>query len=219
MGIDDRDYMRERYRARSGATKWNDRAWRVEGTWFDPINRAHDYQRGRFKGGGPPVRVRLRWLPLALSFLLAAIPAYHSLKRAGWLPDPRPAQPFPETGSVTVNSGIDPRSATARLAVVTANANAVVQLFDWRSDRHVISVYVRKNDQATVADPPGSYRMKVAEGQRWHGMKDFFGPSTTYETVAQVMTFTGFGGNGINLNRRPNGKLPTRPNWSGPDPL
>lgn len=66
MGIDDRDYMRERYRARSGATKWNDRAWRVEGTWFDPINRAHDYQRGHFKGGGPPVRVRLRWLHLSV---------------------------------------------------------------------------------------------------------------------------------------------------------
>lgn len=105
------------------------------------------------------------------------------------------------------------------MAVTTSNAHAVVQLFDPDSGRHVISVYVRKNDRATVAVPPGIYRMKIAEGQRWHGPRDFFGPSTTYETVADLMIFQPLGGNGIDLNRRPNGNLPTRPNWRGPRPL
>src|SRR3546814_2264533 len=36
MAKDDRDYMRDRYRARAKDTRWNDRAGRVEGTWFDP---------------------------------------------------------------------------------------------------------------------------------------------------------------------------------------
>src|SRR3546814_6263120 len=36
MAKDDRDYMRDRYRARAKDMRWNDRAGRVEGTWFDP---------------------------------------------------------------------------------------------------------------------------------------------------------------------------------------
>lgn len=217
MGLDDRDYMRERSRARAKATRWNDRAGRVEGAWFDPVNRGFDYQRGRYRKAGSTGA--MRWLPFALSVLLAVIPAYYAMKREGWFPDLKPAQPFPENGSVTVSPGIDPKSATARLKVVTSNANAVVQLFVPESDRHVISVYVRKNQEATIAVPPGTYRMKIVEGQKWHGPKDFFGSSTTYETVAQLMTFSPLAGNGINLNRRPNGNLPTRPNWSGPGPL
>lgn len=218
MGLEDRDYMRERYRARAKDTRWNDRTGRVEGAWFDSANRGHDYRHGRFTAHGPR-RLWLGWLPFALSLLLTVIPAYYALKREGWLPDPRPGLPFPASGSVTVDRRVDPKSATARLAVVTANANAVVQLFDAETGRHVISVYVRKNDQATVAVPPGDYRMKIAEGQRWHGPRDFFGTSTTYETVAQVMPFRTSAGNGINLNRRINGNLPTRPNWTDPDPL
>lgn len=77
MGIDDRDYMRERYRKRqgldAGATQWNDKKARrelaragyekavplgsaswVSGTssktsWFEAKNRGHDYQRGRWR--------------------------------------------------------------------------------------------------------------------------------------------------------------------------
>lgn len=219
MGIDDRDYMRDRYRARAKATRWNDRAGRVEAVWFDPVNRGFDYQKGRLRGAR---RVRgsiLRWLPFVLSVLLVAIPAWHALKREGWLPDSRPQLPFPETGSVTVSAGVNPRSASARLAVKAANAHAVVQLFDPDSGRHMISVYVRKQDRTTVPVPPGIYRIKIAEGQRWHGPRDFFGASTTYETVADLMIFQPSGGNGIDLNRRINGNLQTRPNWRGPGPL
>lgn len=219
MGLDDRDYMRERYRARSNVTRWSDRAGRVESAWFDPVSRGHDYQRGRFRG---PRRVRgsiLRWLPFALGLLLVIIPAHYSLKREGWFPDLKPAQPFPDNGSVTVSSRLDPKSATARLTVVTSDANAVVQLFQPETDQHVISVYVRKNQEAAVAVPPGIYRMKIAEVQRWHGPKEFFGTSTTYETVAQLMIFRPWEGQGIVLKRGPNGNLPTLPNWRGPRPL
>lgn len=87
MAIDDRDYMRERYRARVKATRWNGRAGRVEGAWFDPVNRGFDYQKGRFRGARPARVSILRWLPFALGILLVAIPAWHALKREGWLPD------------------------------------------------------------------------------------------------------------------------------------
>ena len=107
----------------------------------------------------------------------------------------------------------------AHLAVTTADAHAVVQLFDPGSGGHVISVYVRKNDRTTVAVPVGIYRVKIAEGQRWHGPKQFFGTSTAYETVSQLMVFRRAEGHAIDLNRRPNGNLPTRTNWRGPGPL
>lgn len=219
MGLDDRDYMRERYRARTGATKWNDRAGRVEGAWFDPVNRGFDYQKGRFLGSRRPRSSILRWLPFALSLLLVAIPAWHSLKREGWLPDFSPGRAFPESGSVTIGPGVSPKGATARLTVTTSNVNAVVQLFEPASGRHVLSLYVRKNDQTTTVVPPGTYRMKIVEGQRWHGPTDFFGSSTTYETVMELMTFSAVAGHQIDLNRRPDGNLKTRPNWSGPAPL
>lgn len=218
MGLDDRDYMRERHGARRDV-QWNDRKGRMEGAWFDPVNRGHDYQRGRYRPGAPRPGGIVRWIPFVLSLLLAAIPAYYGLKREGWFPDRRPGLPFPATGSVTVNAGLSPKTATSRLIVITANANAVVQLFHPVSGRHVISVYVGKNDRATVPVPPGTYRMKIVEGQRWHGPKEFFGASMTYETVVELVTFTPLHGNGIDLNRRPNGTRPTRPNWSKPDPL
>ncbi len=219
MGLKDRDYMRERYRARAKGTRWNDRAGRVEGAWFDPVNHGFDYQRGRLRGSRGNAGGMLRWMSLALSLFLIAIPVWHSLKREGWLADSEPGLPFPETGSVTVNPALDPAGATSRMAVTTSDANAVVQLFDPQSGRHVISVYVRKNDRAIIAVPPGTYRMKVAEGQRWHGPVDFFGSSTTYDAVVPLMVFTRQRGNGIDLHRRPNGTLPTRPNWRGPAPL
>ncbi len=219
MGIDDRDYMRERYRARTKETRWNDRAGRVEGAWFAPVNRGHDYQRGRSRSSRPASGSILRWLPFGLGIVLIAIPSWHELKREGWLPDPAPELSFPESGSVTLSAGVDPGSEMAQLAVTTADAHAVVQLFDPGSGGHVISVYVRKNDRTTVAVPAGIYRVKIAEGQRWHGRKEFFGTSTAYETVSQLMVFRRAEGHGIDLNRRPNGNLRTRANWRGPSPL
>ncbi|RVT38665.1 hypothetical protein [Sphingobium algorifonticola] len=219
MGLDDREYMRERYRARAKDNRWNDRAGGIEGRWFDPVNRGFDYQNGRFRGSRRPRGSILRWLPFALSLLLVAIPAYHSLKREGWLPDTRPARAFPESGSVTISPFVSPKSASARLTVITSNANAVVQLFEPDSGRHILSLYVRKNERTTTAVPPGTYRMKIIEGQRWHGPTEFFGSSTTYETITELMSFSRLEGNGIDLNRRPDGNLRTRPNWNAPAPL
>src|SRR3546814_17984382 len=96
MGIDDRDYMRERQRARSGSTRWNDRAGRVEGAWFDPAIRSFDYQRGRWRGSRRSSPVR--YIPFALSLLLILIPLYGEAQRAGWLPAREAAMPLPESG-------------------------------------------------------------------------------------------------------------------------
>jgi hypothetical protein len=241
MGLDDRDYMRERYRQRQGLdpgkTQWNDRAARVEmesgqhkkaspaggsggaGAAFAPRNRNPDYGARHHR---PPVVLRphsaQKWIFL-LSVVSILFPAYREIKRAGWLPDWEQAIPFPSSGSVTVNREIDPRAATSRLRVISAAANAVVQLFDAETGVHIISLYVRRDDDVNVPVPPGTYRVKLVEGDKWHGRVRYFGSSTTSDTVVATMTFGRHLTHGIDLHRRPDGNLPTRPDLFNPKPL
>ncbi|MBW6532598.1 hypothetical protein KZ820_17795 [Sphingomonas sp. RRHST34] len=255
MGLDDRDYMRERYRKRQGLdqgeTTWNDKKARREqssagykkavplgsaswiskpiktkssgsggGAWFAAKNRGFDYQKGRFRPPPPLFKPHpLQGLVLLLSAVGILIPAYREAKRAGWFPDRTPEIAFPATGTVTVSNDVNPRSATSRMTVATDQANAVVQLFKPETDAHVISVYVHRNDDVTVPVPPGTYRMKIIEGDKWHGTTSYFGPSTTYETVVRPMVFTRRRGAGIDLHRSPAGTLHTSINIKDPKPL
>ena len=248
MGLDDRDYMRERYRQRQGLspgkTQWNDRKARVEmahdqhqkavplgsaswvgklaaasGGWFSAKNRGFDYRKDRWRparqAGSHPAQ---NWI-LALSAMLALIPMYREAKRHGWFPDLEPSIAFPSSGSVTVSRSVDPRTATAKLRVRTQDANAVIQLYEPESDRHVISVYVGRNDDVTVPVPPGVYRLQIVEGNKWHGPTRYFGSSTTSDTAVAMMRFERRVIHGIDLHRRPDGNLATRANFSNPKPL
>jgi hypothetical protein len=207
--------------ARLGSTSWNDAKARVEhgGLWFEHKNRGLDYRMSRYRRAPrfvqPPLK---KWI-----FLLLAIsilyPMCREATRSGWLPDTGPTMAFPATGSVTVNRTVDPRTAISRMRVTTARANAVVQLYDPASDAHIISVYVRRDDDVTVPVPPGTYRVRVIEGNQWHGPVRFFGPSTSYETVARLMTFTDRQFSGVDLHRRIDGTLKTRANFGNPPPL
>lgn len=235
MGLADRDYMRERHRQRVGGTIWNGKESRVElddgvplgsagwiadtDEWFSGKGRGSGYRKMRWRPGrrSRPGAAH-KWI-IALSALTILIPAYREAKRSGRFPDLRPAVAFPRSGSVTVNCNVDPRTATARLRVVTDQANAVVQLYDRATDAHVISVYVRRDDEATVAVPPGEYRMQIVEGDKWHGPADYFGSSTTADTVIAAMRFERQAIHGIDLHRRPDGNLHTRPNLATPAAL
>lgn len=211
--------MRERQRARAAATRWNDRAGRVEGVWFDPVNRGHDYQKGRFRRGLSNHRSRRQLLVYGLSLLLTLVPLYGMAQRDGLFPDLLPGKPFPETGSVTISKLLDGRAITSSLTITASRGNAVVQLFDPASDRHLMSIYVAAGHHVRVPVPSGTYRLKLVEGQKWHGTAEFFGPNTSYETAAALITFSRSGGRAIDLRRRPDGNMPTRPDWSGPEPL
>ncbi|MFV3484839.1 hypothetical protein ACNJI5_21255, partial [Mycobacterium tuberculosis] len=71
----------------------------------------------------------------------------------------------------------------------------------------------------TAPAPIGTFRMRLIEGQRWHGTSRFFGPNTSYETAAELLTFEPSAGHVIDLNRRPDGNLKTRMMLSGPKRL
>lgn len=216
MGIDDRDYMRDRYRFRQGPgggkVSWNDSKSRCE------LPRGqHGMARAK---PHPGVRIHpaQKWI-----FLLCALPtafyAYRDMKRYGWIPDRADSLPFPSSGSVTVNDSVDPKTATSRIKVRAAEANVVVQLFNRKTDAHVISVYVNRNEDVSVPVPPGTYRMKLIEGDKWHGTTTWFGPSTTYETVIRPMVFTRRTSRMIDLHRSPDGNLHTSVNFTNPNPL
>lgn len=243
MGLDDRDYMRDRYRQRQGAapgkTQWNDKKARQEavplgsaswiggggngsssgggGAWFDSANRGFDYQKNR-STPRPRAHWAGKWI-LLLSSLTILIPAYREAKRSGWIPDRKAELPFPASGTVTVNDSVDPKTATSRIEVTAAQANAVVQLFDRKTDAHVISVYVNRNEDVSVPVPPGTYRMRIVEGDKWHGLTAWFGASTTYETVVRPMVFTRRESHMIDLHRSPGGNLHTSINITNPKPL
>lgn len=223
MGLEDRDYMRERRRAeaRLGSASWIDRKGRVElgGLWFGARERGFDYQKGRYRPGGARSVHGAQVLIWLLSALLVIIPMIGAAKRGGWLPDLRPAIPFPESGSVTVSRELDPARVTSRLEIRTDEANAVVQLYDPDTSRHIVSIYARKDEVVRVPVPNGTYRVRLIQGLKWHGSERFFGPNTSFETVVQTMTFTSHEGHIIDLHRRPNGNLPTRMMLGGPERL
>lgn len=218
MGLADREYMRDRCRHRAAAdTVWNDAKGRVEAdrSWFAAKNRGHDHQKGRWRPA-PKVRVHPRsYVLLLLSAAVPLVSLYYEGKRSGWVPDSREEVAFPQTGEVMVNRAVDPTTAIASFRVVAADANAVAQLYRL-SGEHVISVFVRKNDDVTTRVPPGTYQLRIAEGQCWFGPEHFFGNSMTFETAAEAMRFTRRQGNGIDLHRRPDGSLKTRPNFRDP---
>lgn len=87
MGLDDRDYMRERYRKRQGlgpdGTTWNDKRARREhalgddGAWFAAKNRGFDYRKGRYRASPANFKPHpLQGWILLLSAIAIAIPAY-----------------------------------------------------------------------------------------------------------------------------------------------
>ena len=257
MGIDDRDYMKERYWERQGKkapSRWSfNKAQRDEArkadavprggaSWvgkdpsFDQYDRiaAAGFSRKRSEPRGqhgrrvsrqprPNVSSGTRrfaaWAIPLLCLATYAIPMLGDLRRGGWLPDTELGLPFPETGSVSVASDLPMKIVRSQLAVRTSDSNAVVQLVHPETDRHVISVFVAANSEVTIPAPVGIWRMRVIEGQKWHGNAKFFGPNTQYETVAELMEFGHSRGNGIDLHRRIDGNLKTRQMLVAPEPL
>lgn len=212
MGIDDRDYMRARHRQRANRTRWNEGRGRIEAAWLDPR-----HQRYRRQPSAAAIAVRFA-LPV-LSLLLILIPFYGDAQRHGWIPDLEPAQPFPESGSVTVGVDVIGLIKRSNLTIEAADSNTVVQLVDPDTNAHALSIYVAANDRVSLPVPAGTYRVRLIEGRKWHGAKRYFGPNTSYETVASLIEFTPTMGHVIDLHRRPGGNLETRMMGSRPAPL
>ena len=73
--------------------------------------------------------------------------------------------------------------------IATSDTNYLIKLTDWTSDAPVASLFVRAGEEAQIGIPPGSYRVKVASGQKWYGEVLRFGPDTNYSKVESPMSF------------------------------
>jgi hypothetical protein len=209
MGLDDRHYMRER-RSTSAARQSRRQP---SGKGFAGSQNATVYRRVVYR------QSPANWIIAVLMLVAACIPMLGDLKRAGWLPDPEPGLPFPETGTVIVAPDLPEKSVRSRMTVRASASNAVVQLFHPETGRFRMAVFVRAGEEIYTAAPIGTWQMRIVEGQKWHGPKKYFGPNTQYETVAEVMEFTEQLHNGIDLNRRVDGNLKTRLTLSGPEAM
>lgn len=128
MGLADRDYMRARARSRGHART----------------------QASRHAAGRDRIVAIARVAIPVLCLLTYLVPMYGDMKRGGWMPDWKPALPFPESGSVTAARDLSRKRVSSHLAVQTSDANAVVQLFDPDTGAHALSIYVAGNDRVEV---------------------------------------------------------------------
>jgi hypothetical protein len=229
MGIDDRDYMRERHRTnakgfKSGARK-ADR--HQPGVYFD-------YGSGRWKAASDLGRAKrstsrtkegigAKWfrpgpmagasLGLLLAFQLMTI--FQDARRNGHLPTFGASQPFPESGEFKVRARYA-SGGTTSFTITAGERNAVVQLVG-SDGLPVFMTFVRMNEMAAALAPYGTWTLRLIEGDTWFGEQELFGINGVVEDSRERMTFDGKGGHMIDLRRRFNGNLHTTTNWQRPD--
>lgn len=166
MGLQDRDYMKERYRARESL---NPRG--ANGVRQQPL----------------PVAWSTRLLPWAIMVMLATWAA------AAYLYVERSTVEMPPTGIYQIYPGgfTSPVAPKLQLTAHTFNHhNFFVKVSDWNTDRPLMTVFVRDGETAVVKMPAGQYRAKFAEGVGWHGDHALFGLTTKYTEATVPIRFS-----------------------------
>lgn len=149
--------------------------------------------------------------------LLVLFYATHFLidaKRNAWFPDFDSARTFPETGTVSVREDALSSDRLAPLTVVASRDDAVIQLLDTASDP-AFTLFVQRETTAVTRAPSGLWRLRIIEGQKWHGPVKFFGPNTNTERALADFDLRSKG-HVIDLRRSPDGNLHTRPELTSP---
>ncbi len=192
MGLQDRDYMKERLRA----------ALRT------PNPRGNN-------SGPPNPAVRD---PLQSYISIATTLCVGIWLLAGYLFFQRSALPLPPTGIYQVYPGGQRPGQPAPLRVKAQSPNHhnyLVKISDWSTDQPVMTMFVRDGEEAEATLPVGTYRLKFAEGSQWRGDKALFGMFTRYTQSANPVmlkpTATGTVGVVLYLSSHLNGNFTTQP--------
>lgn len=195
MGIDDRDYMRER-------------------------GRAKDWSMGTRRAGRSS-NAPSQWLAKILVWLVIALVLFTVFKQFDTRLSHRSelasvATEFPPTGEVrwfiapsNEPGGVAPLSITGSH---DAGTNVIVRLDNWDTRAPVAMIPIRGGETAHIQIPLGRYRLMYSANAAWHGEAKIFGdvqeavePLEFYRTGAQVMGHT------VELNSRLNGNMKTKP--------
>lgn len=213
MGIQDRDYMRERRhrstsRGTSGSgsrrrTKAGD-GWLVGGTLIGAavvllsllavplwkLFAPHDWRKS---GNAQPKEAVASQSEPPASGLQNILPdtSTKSDRVLGLLPPTKSAQPFPATGAVVAYQEI----AGQKLAGFTVDATStgmtlhVVKVEEWNTQRPLLMTFVPGGSVVKLEVPLGIYRIKIASGDTWYGMDDLFGSATRVQTAEKPLQF------------------------------
>ena len=193
MGLEDRDYMRDRARLRSAGTRWNKRKGRVEGNWSAR-------RRGYPTRGGMLARGLIRLGCLVVAAYVAVLvfprligatvskglsqvatahvtPPQRSEKgsslvdRVGSVitapPPSTMTTTFPQSGSYFVVSGAPKAEGEGVLELKAGKdtlRNYVVMLHSIDTGHDVLGAFVRGGQSARIPVPVGRYRVRIASG-------------------------------------------------------
>lgn len=192
MGLQDRDYMRERgRRAQYVPSHGHGRQWSLP----------------RLGGMG----TLSRYLVVGIGILLAFVVIRYALTY-------RAAVPFPTTGDVHwyINDA-QPRMAQLRLHARPSSSSKyfTVMVNDWASSAPVAMIPVRSGETSLTLMPLGRYRLTIAKGSLWMGPDKRFGMTGESRTVVHPLEFYQRGnqiyGHSIDLEVPFAGNLETSP--------
>lgn len=222
-------------------TTWNDRkarrelaaspaaslriATRITGngngrSWFEPMNRGHDYQRDRWR---PSKRTPNSGTMIAVGIAAALLAT--GISAGGWIADQFDAivypqgYGFPPSGTVSVPANIDMKRVVAKLTVQGGADNTVVQMVSATTGQNALSVYVRAHERVTVPAPVGRFHMRLIHGREWNDSRTLFGKGTLHDEVEGVMRFSRKIGHILDLQLGKSSNLVVRRIADKPRPL
>lgn len=164
MGIDDREYMKERYRKRGGAGGipiWRERHARMEYDEADMVaGRYHTQARSILRLSSPSSAACSRKNMLAATalgfaaiiYVLAAQPFRDVLDFSG----------LPKTGEFRVLAKLR-AEPTGLLKIAAADEDIALHLLD-ADDREVFVGFVRKDEEGALTVPAGRWHTVVTSG-------------------------------------------------------
>ena len=83
----------------------------------------------------------------------------------------------------------------------------VVKVFDATNSNLVCWFFIQQGQSAETPIPAGTYRLKLACGQRWYGEKHLFGPRASYSAIANKIIIPHRADYQIDLHRSAGGSL------------
>ncbi|HKX62566.1 MAG TPA: hypothetical protein VJS65_11990, partial [Verrucomicrobiae bacterium] len=102
-------------------------------------------------------------------------------RRPIWIPPPEESPPESGQGEFF----FDRPTADSRLHIVPRGEQGhVVLKVEAASDAKLLCwIFVRQGESAETPIPAGSYRLKLACGQKWYGNRHLFGPGGSYSAI------------------------------------
>jgi hypothetical protein len=204
MGLDNRDYMRNRNRSGSAKGPWRNGKLVVQPAPYSLLKKALVFS----------IAI------IVLTWLFERFPQSEiasSLKSVF-----RPVMQttlLPATGNVTLYQLGHSAPAVASFTVTAKPSHAavshLVKLVDISSGQPVLSVFVRSGETASIKVPLGSYKVNIATGEKWYGETKLFGKGMIVMQGKAPMDFYAEGnsitGHTLTLDDVIDGNYPTRP--------